>query len=174
MTNTRTRIEDAVRATPGIHFNGLVRSLDLATGQVQYHLKQLLATDEIVATELYGRTHYYPREVDGADRRTIALLRRETTREIVALIFGRDTARPGAIAHDLGIARSTLEWHLDRLIEQGLVVKRRGDGNRVTLDLTDPIRTIELVREVDPSLLEERVSGYTGLVEGRLFEPAEP
>ncbi|MGM0397617.1 MAG: winged helix-turn-helix transcriptional regulator, partial [Halobacteriota archaeon] len=38
MVETRTRIAEAVRTQPGIHFNGLVRSLDLATGQVQYHL----------------------------------------------------------------------------------------------------------------------------------------
>lgn len=174
MSETRTRIEAAVRSTPGIHFNGLVRSLDLATGQVQYHLKRLLSTETIAATELYGRTHYYPRDIDETDRRTLALLRRETTREIVAAIVERDTARPGAIARDLGVARSTLEWHVDRLVRQDLVEKRRGDGNRVTLVLTDPDGTIDLLREVDPSLLEEMVSGYTRLVDELLAERAEP
>ncbi|MFW5918782.1 MAG: winged helix-turn-helix transcriptional regulator, partial [Halanaeroarchaeum sp.] len=93
MVETRTRIADAVRSTPGIHFNGLVRSLDLATGQVQYHLKRLLSEETIVKVELYGRTHYFPDTYDDWERRTLALLRRETTRDVVAVLFEMGSAR---------------------------------------------------------------------------------
>lgn len=173
MTDTRRRIVDAVHETPGIHFNGLVRTLDLATGQVQYHLKRLLAEESIEATELYGRTHYYPDGFDAPDRRTIALLRRETTRDIVAHLFEHETARPGTIAEELGVARSTVEWHLDRLIEQDLVEKHRDDGNRVTLELTRPTETVDLLAAVDPTLLESLVSGYTALLDD-VFEDGGP
>lgn len=60
MTETRTEIEDAVYDHPGIHFSELVRQLDLAPGQVQYHLKRLRAEDSVVDERLYDRTHYYP------------------------------------------------------------------------------------------------------------------
>lgn len=173
MTETRQRIEDAVRGTPGIHFNGLVRSLDLATGQVQYHLKQLLEAEAIDATELYGRTHYFPRDVSDEARATVALLRRDTTREIVAELLDRETAKPGDIAAELDIARSTLEWHLERLIEQHVVKKNRHEGNRVSLELVDPERTLGILRQTDPSLLESMVEGYTRLVDELLFEDGE-
>lgn len=174
MSDTRSRIATAVRDAPGIHFNGLVRRLDLATGQVQYHVKRLLATEVIESTELYGRTHYFPEGLPEADRRTIALLRRETTRQIVAELFDREQARPHEVAEALGVARSTLEWHLERLVEQDIVVKHRGDGNRVTLELTQPEETIELLRRTDPSLLESMVSGYTRLVDEMLFDDSDP
>ncbi len=173
MTDTRRRIVDAVRATPGIHFNGLVRTLDLATGQVQYHLKRLLAEQSIEATELYGRTHYYPAGFDATDRRTLALLRRETTRDIVAYLLEHEMVRPGTLADELGVARSTIEWHLDRLLEAELVEKHRDDGNRVTLELTRPAETVELLEEVAPTLLESMVSGYTNLLD-EVFEDGGP
>ena len=170
MTETRRRIVDAVRQTPGIHFNGLVRSLDLATGQVQHHVKRLLDEDAIVATDIYGRTHYYPSEFDESERRALALLRRETAREIVAAVFDSEEARPGEIAESLGLARSTLEWHLDHLQEQDLIAKRRDENNQVVLELVRPEWTIEVVKRADPSLLESMVSGYARLVDELLYE----
>lgn len=170
MSETRTSIAAVVHDTPGIHFNGIVRALDLATGQVQYHVKRLLAQDDIVSTELYGRTHYFPTDFEEWDRRALALLRRETTGDIVAVLFERDRARPSEVASELDVARSTVEWHLERLIEQDLVAKRRPDGNKVVLELTRPEETIELVRDVDPSLLESLVAGYTQLLDDALQE----
>jgi predicted transcriptional regulator len=60
MSETRKRIARHIQTTPGVHFNKLVRELDLAPGQVQYHLKRLLSTESVVEERLYGQTHYYP------------------------------------------------------------------------------------------------------------------
>ena len=48
-TDTRERIAAHVEHNPGVHFSELVRDLDLAPGQVQYHLRRLDAsgTDQI-------------------------------------------------------------------------------------------------------------------------------
>jgi predicted transcriptional regulator len=173
MVETRTRIADAVRSTPGIHFNGLVRSLDLATGQVQYHLKRLLAEESVVKTELYGRTHYFPDTYDKWERRTLALLRRETTRDVVAVLFEMGSARPNELAETLDLARSTLEWHLDHLIEQDVAVKRYTSRNQVSIELARPEDTIELVRSADPTLLGKMVSRFTRLVDRMLAEDLE-
>lgn len=170
MVETRTRIADAVRSRPGIHFNGLVRSLDLATGQVQYHLKRLLNEEEVVKTELYGRTHYFPDTYDDWERRTLALLRRETTRDVVAVLFEAGSVRPNELVEELDLARSTLEWHLDHLVEQRVVVKRHSTRNQVTIELARPAETIELVRNADPTLLGKMVSRFTRLVDRMLSE----
>ncbi|MFB6093395.1 MAG: winged helix-turn-helix transcriptional regulator [Halanaeroarchaeum sp.] len=172
MAETRTRIADAVRTSPGIHFNGLVRSLDLATGQVQYHLKRLVADEDVVKVELYGRTHYFPDHYDAWERTTLSLLRRETTRDVVAALFESGTARPNELAADLDLARSTLEWHLDHLIEQDLVAKRRTRRNEVTVELARPADTLELIQEADPTLLGKMVSRFTRLVDRMLAEDA--
>jgi predicted transcriptional regulator len=80
MSETRNRIARQVRRSPGIHFNELTRKLDLAPGQVQYHLRKLERADDVVEESLYGRTHYYTPDYGSWERGALAVLRRETTR----------------------------------------------------------------------------------------------
>ncbi|QIO22263.1 ArsR family transcriptional regulator [Haloarcula sp. JP-L23] len=164
---TRRLIRDRIDRDPGIHFRALTRALDLATGQVQYHLRRL---DDVTAETVNGRTHYYPPEYDGWERRVIALLRRETARDVVTTLFETDGARPDAVADHLGIARSTLEHHLDGLVEHDVVEKRREAG-RVTLELVDPEETARLVQTLDPSLPARLTDRFERLVDNLLDSP---
>lgn len=170
MTGTRKRIADRIQSQPGIHFNALVRRLDLAPGQVQYHLRRLLKEGRLVDEEVYGQTHYYPSDYDAWERRTIALLRRETAADIVGYLLENGSAVPKTVADELDIARSTLEWQLDRLTEQDLVTKERDRRNRVTLTLNHPAATVRLLHESDPSLFENLVDRFTCLVDSLLEE----
>ena len=135
-----------MRATPGIHFNDLVRTLDLAPGQVQYHLKHLLAAESVVDEQRYGRTHYFSPEVDDWERGALSLIRRETAGDVVAVLHDRGPMPPGELADALDIARSTLEWHLGHLEEEEVVRKERDERNHVTLVLVRPEETAALLR----------------------------
>lgn len=172
MTETRKRIARCIRTTPGVHFNELVRVLDLAPGQVQYHLKQLLATESVVDERLYGQTHYYPPEYDSWERGALSLLHRETAGDIVAVLHECGSARPQTVAEDLDIARSTLEWHLDHLTEQDVVIKQRDERNRVTLTLARPTETAQLLETVDPSPPVRMIDRFTRLTD-RLLDGSD-
>jgi predicted transcriptional regulator len=167
VTDTRERIAAHVEARPGVHFRGLVRDLDLAPGQVQYHLRRLVG-DEVVAEALYGRTHYYPPEFSAWERGALALVRRETARDVLGYLMAAGPTPPGEVAAGIDVARSTLEWHLDHLEAQGVVEKRR-DGRRVTLALARPDDTADLLAAVEPSLPERMVDRFERLVD-RLLE----
>lgn len=168
MTNVRDRIYRHVAANPGTHFSQLRRDLDLATGQTQYHLEQLREAGEVVAESLYGRTHYYTSAYDAPKRSAIAVLRRETARDVLCYLVAEGPSPPAAVANDLDIARSTLEWHLGHLIEQALLEKRH-DGGRVTLVLSDPDATAQALRLIDPTLPERLVDRFVRLID-RLIE----
>lgn len=168
MSEPRVRIVDAVDGAPGIHFSELVRRLDLAPGQVQYHLRKLRGERAVAEERLYGRTHYYPPSFDEWEREALALLRRETAGEIVSQLLTRGPSRPGEVADDLGIARSTLEWHLDRLTDGGLVEKHRGERNRVTLVAARPAETVALLATVEPSLSARLIDRFERLVDTML------
>lgn len=170
MSHQRARIADAITEAPGIHFSELVRRLDLAPGQVQYHVKRLRGRGAVCEERLYGRTHYYPPSYDESERGTIALLRRETARDVVTYLLAEGPSRPGAVAGDLGIARSTLEWHVGRLGEQRLVEKRRDERNRVTLSLPRPEETVRLLAAVEPTLPDRLVDRFDRLVDSLLSE----
>lgn len=164
--STRQRIAARVRRDPGIHFNELVRELDLAPGQVQYHLRRL---DGVVADDRYGRTHYFPPEYDARERAALALLRRETAADVVSVLMDDGPLPGGETAERAGIARSTLSWHLDRLVEADLVEKRY-DRGRVVLSLADSARTARLLDRADPTLPQRLVDRFTRLVDSLLEE----
>ncbi|ELZ18502.1 ArsR family transcriptional regulator [Haloterrigena salina JCM 13891] len=168
MSETRRQIRAHVRANAGIHFNELVRESTYAPGQIQYHVRRLIDADELVREELYGQTHYYPPQYDEWERAALALFRRETTREIVLFLIEHGSCRPAAVADELDIARSTLEYHLDNLVECDIVEKEYGERNRVTLSLSRPDRTAPLLSEISPTVPDRLVDRFTRLVDGLL------
>jgi predicted transcriptional regulator len=171
MTHQRDRIREFVDDNPGIHFNEIKRTLDLGTGQVQYHLRKLEGDNDIVSESLYGRTHYYTPDYGEWERGALAVLRRETARDILVYLISNGPSAPKQIASELDIARSTLEWHLGHLVAQDLVTKERNGMNRVTLVLANPTRTAKLLHEVDPSIANRIVDRFTRLVD-RLLDPS--
>ncbi len=171
MTDTRDRIAAHVDAHPGVHFRRVVRDLDLAPGQVQYHLRRLTGDGTVVAEDLYGRTHYYPPEFSAWERGALALVRRETARDALGHLMAEGPTPPAEVAEGIDVARSTLEWHLDHLEEQGLVEKRRNAG-RVTLALARPDDTADLLASVSPSLPGRLVDRFERLVD-RLLEESQ-
>ncbi|MFB6172500.1 MAG: winged helix-turn-helix transcriptional regulator [Haloarculaceae archaeon] len=168
MSETRRLIADRVCADPGIHFSALVRDLDLAPGQVQYHVRRLSDAGDAVEERYYGQTHYYPPGYDEWDQRALALLRRETAADVVQALADAGPARPAAVADEVGVARSTLEWHLDRLVDAGLVQKRRDDRGRVTLALAQPDETARLLAAATPTPVGRLVDRFTRLVDALL------
>jgi predicted transcriptional regulator len=168
MSSTRTSIANHVRENPGVHFNELVRGTDFAPGQVQYHLRRLAGAEAVTAEELYGRTHYYPPTFDDWERGALALVRRETARDVIGYLLEHGPTDPATVADAIGVARSTLEWHLDHLVEQEVVTKERDSRNRVTLVLTRPEATTALLTAVSPSLPDRFLDRFTRLVDDLL------
>ena len=170
MSDTRQRIAAHVQRAPGVHFRGLARALDLAPGQVQYHVRRLQRADRLVAEDVSGRTHYFPPEVAADRRRRLALLRRETARDVVVVLAERGPAAPDDVAAELDIARSTLEWHLEGLTEADLVAKTYDERGRVTLSLVEEERVADLLSTIQPGLPDRLVDRFTRLVDQLLAE----
>ncbi|MDS0301410.1 winged helix-turn-helix transcriptional regulator [Halogeometricum sp. S1BR25-6] len=168
--NTRERVATAVRENPGIHFNELRRRLELANGQVQYHVRKLKRAGEIDEESYFGRTHYYAPDFDPETRKTVAMLRRETARDILSVLLENGPSRPTELIESLGIARSSLEYHLNRLIDCELVEKHRGIGNHVTVAVDDRSTAVELLELVRPSFPDRMVDRFTRLFDGVLYE----
>jgi len=165
---TRERLLAHVREHPGVHVSALGRQLDLAPGQVQYHLRRLRRRDAVVADERYGRTHYFPPGYDDRERRTLALARRETARGIVFALLEREDASAGTLTEELGIARSTLSYHTDRLLEADLIEQSMDDRGRVRFSLVEPEETLRLLQRIRPSFSERLVDRFTRLVDDLL------
>jgi predicted transcriptional regulator len=168
MAAVRARIRDHVRDNPGVHFNAVARNLDLAVGQVQHHLRALEAEDAVVPEGYYGRTHYYPPDCTDWERGAYAMARRETARDVLVYLLDAGPTAPAEVADALGVARSTLEHHVDNLTEQAIVAKRRDERNRVTLAVTHPETTVAVLGDVTPSPTGRFVDRFERLLDSFL------
>ncbi|ACV46485.1 MULTISPECIES: winged helix-turn-helix transcriptional regulator [Halomicrobium] len=168
MSTVREQVRESVSANPGIHFNELTRRLDIATGQAQYHLRKLVRAGDINTEEIRGRTHYFDREHDPWERRTIALVRRETTRSIVGHLLEDGPLASVELVDRLDVARSTVSWHVESLIEAGVAEKSYGQRGRAVVALTRPTETRRLLQTVEPSLADRLVDRFSRLVDDSL------
>jgi DNA-binding MarR family transcriptional regulator len=170
VSNTRSCIRDCISQKPGIHFNEIKRELDIATGQTQYHLRKLIRADQLEKESIEGRTHYYPPTFSAWERGAIALLRRETTREIVLFLLRNDATQPDKLASQLDIARSTVEWHLSRLSEHDVIEKKPIEkaSQRVVVTLQDEDSVYRLLREIEPHILDRVVDRFSRLTDNLL------
>lgn len=169
MTVTRERIKQYVSVKPGIHFSGIERDLDLATGQVQYHLKRLTNNGDLIADDIAGRTHFFEPGVSSFERQVIAFLRRETAREIMLRLASTGSMAPVELAADLDLARSTIYWHIETLAAHGIVV-RESDGSRVSL--ADPAVTEAILADISPTLPETVIDRFMRTIDS-LFDAVE-
>ena len=173
MSETRSRIHHCVNRNPGIHFNEISRTLDIATGQTQHHLRRLEKDGRVERESVCGKTHFYPPTYSPWERTAIALLRRETTRELVAYLLRHEKTHPAVLADRLGVARSTVEWHLSNLLEYDIVSKEttETDGaEQLVVEVNDPDTVYRLLREVEPGFTDRLVDRFTRLADELLTE----
>ena len=166
MPDTKTRVREHVHETPGVHFNRVSRDLDIATGQAQYHLRRLVRDGDLAVERIVGQTHYFDPQFDSWERAVIAFLRRETARGIIVRLHADGPARPVDLADDLDLARSTVSWHVSNLTERGVIEK--SVDQPVTLSLTRPERTADLLDTVSPSLPNRIVDRFVRTVDSLL------
>ena len=167
MSDVRDRVYGCVRSDPGVHFNELERTLGLATGQVQYHVRRLARGDRVTAQTVGDRTHYFEAgRYDDWERRTLALARRETARELLVALSNAGRTPATTLADELGVVRSTVAWHVSRLTEGGVVEKSYDDGGCVELALSRPGATRRLLAAVEPSVSARLLNRSTRLVDG--------
>jgi DNA-binding MarR family transcriptional regulator len=151
-----------------MHLSEVRGALGLAPGQMQYHLGRLTSAGRLERESVYGKSHLYPPGYSERERRKVALFRRETARDVTLAVLLDGPIRASDVADRLDVARSTLEWHLDRLVEEDVLRKDRDASNRVTLTVTDEAETTRLLREIRPSLPERFLDRFTRLVDSLL------
>ena len=119
---TRGKIVGYILANPGEHYNSIKKTLDISNGSFVYHLNLLEAEGHIKSHRdgIYKR--YYP-----ANMRIIE--QANTLNKSQSLIMEVVGENPGIsqkdIAAFLGISPSTINYHMEKLIQMGLMEKER-------------------------------------------------
>lgn len=128
----RRRIHDAVQAEPGLHFQELARRLAVGNGALDHHLHKLVAAGLLTVRKAPGYTCYFPKATDRRVMDAAPSLRSGGSRLVLEAVAQKPGASSRDLASHLGLAPSTVSYHLKRLETAGLVLPGASAGVRLT------------------------------------------
>ena len=131
--DTRRKIYECIRTNPGIHMRGIGKKTDITLGTLRYHIGMLQKSHAIATVEDRGYTHYYENSgtYSTEEQQVLKHLQNATTRKILRVLATHPSATRTDIAESVGIAGSTVTWHMKRLAEDG-VIDVHSEGRSVT------------------------------------------
>jgi predicted transcriptional regulator len=98
------------------------REVKMSMGTIQYHLNLLEKQGKIVSENQNFHKYYFPVGLFKIEEREILkILNQETAREIIMIILEKRDPTQAEIAKHVGIAASSINWHLKRIEETGII-----------------------------------------------------
>lgn len=132
----RAAIVETVRNRPGIHLKELVRRSEMGHGAVRHHVEMLTELDHLVETRSDGyRCYFAPGEVARNVREAIPLVKADGARRILRVVAETPGLAGQDVAERTDLSTATVNYHLKRLRDAGLVDADR-DGRSLSLSVT--------------------------------------
>jgi DNA-binding transcriptional ArsR family regulator len=123
---SRRRIYHYVEDNPGTHMRQVGRELDIPMGTLEYHLRYLVDEGLLATREDDRYTRYFVKgQTSRHEKDVLAAIRQETPRRIVAQLLMEPGASHGEILEEFDVSASTLSFHLNKLVEAGVVEKEK-------------------------------------------------
>ena len=125
----RADILACVTKTPGAHLRGIERMTGLPLGQVLYHLDRLERMGLVASSKDAGfRRYYLTKDVGRSEKKYLAALRHEVPRRLVITLLETPGLAHKDLQNVLGVAGSTLSFHLERLLASGVLRRQKVGG----------------------------------------------
>lgn len=159
--DARQKIFNVIEQNPGLHFREIQRRTNFAVGSLQYHLDYLVKK-HLIRIEKRGKfTRYYSVRGPqlGEAELTMSLLRQESLRKIIIFLLTKRRANNTRIAEALALSPSTVSWHLDKLVNAGIIEKKR-KGRKIFYKLINPEQAAMLLQAFRKSFLDELVDNF--------------
>lgn len=124
--NNKIRLYKYIQNSPGSHLRKIVKDVGLAMGDTQYHLDILEKSGQIKSRRFGLYRRYYSVAIHDATSEVIlAFLRHETSRDILVYLIEHPNSTQGDIANFKHFSSPTINWHMSKLIEAGIVKSAR-------------------------------------------------
>lgn len=152
---TKNQILDYIKNHPGSHLRQIKRDMDVSMGVIQYHLYTLERERKILSKRkgLYKR--FYLNLVFGEHQQEIlGVLSQETERDVLLYLIKNPNATQKQVSEYSKISPGTINWHMKRLGQSGLVtIKREGQFVKYTVN-ADSAEVMNLLQSYHPSIWE--------------------
>lgn len=153
----RQSIYTAVRNFPGIHLRELERMTGESAALVSYHIEKLVAEGFVAIREQGGYTRFFPTpkakaaRIKPEDEAWLGMLREEVPLHIVLVLLDEGPLAHGTIVEKVGVAKSTLSYHLAKLAEAEIVTR---EGRSIRLSDRERTYRLLLAYKPTPTLLD--------------------
>lgn len=153
-SNSNTsKVLQHIEENPGCHLRQIKRDLVLSMGTTQYHLNLLEKQGKISSERHNLHRYYFPIGLfEQKERHILRILNQETAREILMIILEKKNPTQTDIANWVEISSASVNWHIKRLTELGLILEiRDGKFKRYTLGV-DPKHVVALMKNYHPNI----------------------
>lgn len=158
---TRDKIYRLIKRSPGLHFREIQRRSKLAIGNLQYQLEVLQKIHLIRAEKVGKFVRYY--SIIGQpiqeDSNVLALLRQDSLRKIALFLLTEKKGTNLTIATAIGLSPSTTSWHVNKLIQAG-IVEKKNRGKKRYFYLINPEQITKILVDYKRSFLDELVTSF--------------
>jgi len=160
---SRRRIYEYLTANPGVHLRRIGQALGMSTGMLSYHLgvmeKQGLLLSEAAR---HRRRYYLAQSYREEQRRVVALLRERVPRTVLVDLAMQGVRTFADLLRITGVTKSTLSYHLAKLVASGVVTRARRERESV-FGLRDGVAVADLILGCAGSLPEEAVGRFVSV-----------
>lgn len=156
---SRRRIYECVAANPGAHLREVARRCSMPLGTSLYHL-DYLETSGLIVSRRDGRYKRFfgSHSMGRREKEVVSILRHDAPRRLVLAMLARGPSTQRDLCDAVGVSRSTVSFHLARLVTEGVVVRalRRPEA---TYEVAEPAFLKELLARVDEVVKPEPLVG---------------
>jgi predicted transcriptional regulator len=129
----RKKIYDFIKANPGVCTSELVNYMDLSRGTLRHHLNILETENMVEAHSDRGRVRFFQNNSTYGEKEklVISVLQNEMTRKIIHNILHEECNTNGDLARNMGIPKSTINWHINQLKESDLIEENKAGKSTI-------------------------------------------
>jgi len=146
------RVLQYIQENPGCHLRKIKRDLTMSMGTIQYHLILLEKQGKVSSERHNLHKYYFPIGLfEQNEKDILKILNQETAREILMTILEQHPTQTD-IANIIKISSASVNWHIKRLVELGLVVEQKdGKFKRYVLGI-DSKHIVSMMKNYHPNL----------------------
>ena len=161
----RAQILAFISRNPGVHLRQIKRELSLAMGVSQYHLYELEKEGKIIPHKGNFKKTFYPTSIFGdGELQIMDVLSQETDRDILLFLMQNPNATQKELSKYAGISPGSINWHMQRLSDSGLVEAKRDGSNVKYFVRINHAKIISLLRDYHPTVWQKWADRLTNLV----------
>lgn len=129
---TRKRIHDMIVENPGVSIQGAARLADVSHSTATYHMERLVQAGMVLRVRDGNKVRYYKNggAFTETERKFLPLTKSKGTMKVLSRLLSEPDAYRAKLASELGLSTATVNWHLKRLFECGLVEESRDGRHR--------------------------------------------